>query len=42
MEEITVYHVVTESPIQQGQRIIFDEAHHNGGYDRVMMFQRLL
>ncbi len=30
------YHVVTERPMQVGQRIIFDENHHSGVYSRVM------
>ncbi len=30
------YHVVTERPMYVGQRIIFDEQHHSGVYDRVM------
>lgn len=29
------YHVVTEKPMQLGQQLIFDEAHHNGVYRRV-------
>ena len=29
------YHAVTERPMHAGQRIIFDEAHHNGVYRRV-------
>ena len=29
------YHVVTDRPIKVGQQIIFDEAHHNGVYQRV-------
>lgn len=31
-----VYHVVTDRPMQVGQQIIFDEAHHSGVYQRVM------
>lgn len=29
------YHAVTERPMHAGQRIVFDEAHHNGVYRRV-------
>ena len=29
------YHVVTERPMYVGQRIIFDNEHHNGVYQRV-------
>lgn len=36
MEEYTAYHVVTERPMHPGQRLLFDEAHHNGVYKRVM------
>jgi len=31
-----VYHVVTDRPMQVGQKIIFDESHHSGVYQRVM------
>ena len=30
-----VYHVVTDRPMHIGQKIIFDENHHNGVYQRV-------
>jgi len=30
-----VYHVVTERPMTVGQKIIFDEEHHSGVYQRV-------
>ncbi len=30
------FHVVTERPMEKGQRIIFDENHHSGVYERVM------
>lgn len=29
------YHVVTDKPMRIGQKIIFDEKHHSGVYDRV-------
>ena len=29
------YHVVTDRPLKVGQQLIFDEAHHNGVYQRV-------
>ena len=29
------YHVVTDRPLEVGQKIIFDESHHNGVYKRV-------
>ena len=32
---IIAYHVVTDRPMQLGQQIIFDDAHHNGVYQRV-------
>lgn len=35
MKEMYVYHVVTERPMYLGQKIIFNESHHNGVYDRV-------
>lgn len=31
-----VYHVVTDRPMQVGQRIRFDDSHHSGVYQRVM------
>jgi len=30
------YHVVTDRPMALGQRIVFDEEHHSGVYQRVM------
>ncbi len=36
MEKIIVYHVVTERPMILGQKIIFDDRHHSGVYNRVM------
>lgn len=30
------FHVVTERPMEKGQRIIFDENHYSGVYERVM------
>ncbi len=36
MYELYAYHVVTDRPMQLGQHIIFDEAHHSGVYQRVM------
>lgn len=33
---MTAYHVVTDRPMEKGQKIIFDEAHHSGVYRRVM------
>lgn len=30
-----VYHVVTERPMELGQKIVFDDAHHSGVYNRV-------
>ena len=35
-EMFTAYHVVTDRPMQVGQRITFDAAHHTGVYNRVM------
>lgn len=35
MSELFVYHVVTEKPMYIGQRIVFDNGHHNGVYARV-------
>lgn len=32
---IYAYHVVTDRPMQAGQRILFDETHHSGVYQRV-------
>lgn len=34
-KEMVFYHVVTDKPMQVGQRIIFDEEHHNGVWKRV-------
>lgn len=31
-----VYHVVCDRPLQVGQKIIFDDTHHSGVYNRVM------
>lgn len=42
MQSIMVYHVATEKPMYPGQKIIFDHTHHNGVYDRVMMFNKIL
>lgn len=36
MNEIYVYHVVTERPMNLGQCIWFDETHHSGVFQRVM------
>lgn len=33
--KVFVYHVVTDRPMYVGQRIIFDEEHHSGVYQRV-------
>lgn len=33
------YHVVTERPMSLGQRIVFDEDHHSGVYQRVMALE---
>lgn len=30
------FHVVTERPMKKGQKIVFDEEHHSGVYERVM------
>ena len=35
VEEMIVYHVVTDRPMQVGQQIVFDEEHHSGVYQRV-------
>lgn len=37
-----VYHVVTDRPVEPGQIILFDDIHHNGVYDRVMTFLKIL
>ncbi len=42
MNEIYVYHVVTEKPMFLGQQIIFNGDHHNGVYNRVMTCKRIL
>lgn len=36
MNEMTVYHVVTDKPMYLGQHIVFNEENHNGVYNRVM------
>ena len=36
MQQRNVYHVVTDRPMQLGQRILFDDTHHSGVYQRVM------
>ncbi|BCN30832.1 DUF2441 domain-containing protein [Anaeromicropila herbilytica] len=41
-EEATVYHVVTERPMYEGQSIVFDDEHHNSVYHRVMTCKRIL
>lgn len=41
MQTEYVYHVVTENPMKLGQKIIFDEHHHNGVYSRVMTFKKI-
>ena len=33
------YHVVTDSPMVVGQKIVFDETHHSGVYKRA--YERL-
>lgn len=35
MNKIYAYHVVTDRPMEDGQRIIFDEVYHSGVYKRV-------
>ena len=42
MNEIYVYHVVTEKPMILGQKIVFNEKHHNGVYNRVMTCKKIL
>ncbi|GFP75447.1 DUF2441 domain-containing protein [Clostridium fungisolvens] len=42
MEAIYFYHVVTEKPMKLGQKILFDENNHNGVYNRVMTFKRIV
>ena len=37
-----VYHVVTEKSMVLGQKIVFDEENHNGVYNRVMTFKRIV
>lgn len=34
-KQMHVYHVVTDRPMYVGQKIIFDESHHSGVYQRV-------
>ena len=36
MKEFYAYHVVTDRPMEVGQKIIFDENNHSGVYKRVM------
>lgn len=36
------YHVVTERPMVLGQKIVFDEDHHSGVYQRVMEREELV
>ncbi len=36
MEELYVYHVVTDRPMHIGQHIVFDDKNHSGVYSRVM------
>lgn len=42
MEVIYVYHVVTEKPMILGQKILFNENNHNGVYNRVLTFKRII
>lgn len=42
MSIVNVYHVVTEKPMQIGQKIIFDGNHHNGVYHRVMTCKKII
>lgn len=42
MEAFYVYHVVTEKSMRLGQRILFNENNHNGVYNRVMIFKRIV
>ena len=42
MEEIYVYHVVTEKPMKLGQKILFDKNNHNSVYSRVMTFKSII
>ncbi len=35
MNEMYVYHVVTDRPMADGQRILFDNTHHSGVFQRV-------
>lgn len=37
-----VFHAVTERPMLPGQKILFDGEHHNGVYNRVAVFQKLM
>lgn len=37
-----VYHTVTERPMESGQKIIFDQGHHNGVYNRVTTFKKII
>ena len=36
MQEYTFYHVVTDRPMELHQRILFDQEHHSGVWQRVM------
>lgn len=36
-ETFYAYHAVTERPMRLGQHILFDETHHSGVYQRVMV-----
>ena len=42
MSVYTVYHVVTERPMRQGQHLFFGPGRHNGVYARVMGKQRMV
>lgn len=37
-----LYHAVTERPMSVGQKILFDETHHNGVYARVTAYQNFI
>jgi len=39
---IYAYHVVTDRPLKLGQHILFDEEHHSGVYERVMLKEELV
>lgn len=36
------YHVVTEKPMRVSQLIIFDDNHHNGVYNRVITYKKII